>query len=164
MNGVSGVIAPLIVGFLRTVQLSKDKTTDIVPVDYASNALICVMWDTVNRYSLKDIINYMLQVHLLCNHLCSILFVNRYRDGNKRNKVPKIYNFVSSVESSINWDKFLQYTFETYRQVPPLESIWYMFCIFSANRWVVRISRFILHRIPGALVDLSFIIRGKNPK
>jgi len=50
MNGVSGVVAPLIVGFLRTVQLSKGKITDIVPVDYTVNALISVMWDTVNRY------------------------------------------------------------------------------------------------------------------
>lgn len=50
MNGVTGVVAPIIVGFLRTVQLSKGKITDIVPVDYAVNALISVMWDTVNRY------------------------------------------------------------------------------------------------------------------
>jgi len=50
MNGVSGVVAPIIVGFLRAIQLSKGKIADIVPVDYAVNALISVMWDTVNRY------------------------------------------------------------------------------------------------------------------
>ncbi|XP_029346252.1 fatty acyl-CoA reductase wat-like [Acyrthosiphon pisum] len=136
MNGVSGIISPLIVGILRTVQLSTDKISDIVPVDYTVNALISVMWDTVNRH----------------------------RDGNKKNKEPKIYNYVSSVESSVHWEKIIQYTFETYHQVPPLESMWYIFCIFSANRWVVNILRFFLHRIPGALVDLSFIIRGENPK
>ncbi|KAL5235551.1 hypothetical protein ACI65C_002961, partial [Semiaphis heraclei] len=136
MNGVTGVVAPIIVGFLRTVQLSKGKITDIVPVDYAVNALISVMWDTVNRH----------------------------RDGNRRNEEPTIYNYVSSVESSMNWGEFLQYTFETHHQVPPLGSMWYIFCIFSANRWVVIISRFFLHRIPGAIVDLSLIIRGKKPK
>lgn len=93
-----------------------------------------------------------------------IIFVDRHRDGDKKNKEPKIYNYVSSVESSICWDKIIEYTFETYQQVPPLESMWYMFFICSANRWVVNILRFFLHRIPGALVDLSFIIRGKNPK
>lgn len=67
MNGVTGVIAPLIVGFLRTIQLSKDKIADIVPVDYASNALICVMWDTVNRYSRIDIITLTLHyLYLQC--------------------------------------------------------------------------------------------------
>ncbi|CAI6361900.1 unnamed protein product [Macrosiphum euphorbiae] len=136
MNGVSGIIAPLIVGVLRTIQLSKDKMADIVPVDYTVNTLISVMWDTVNRH----------------------------RDGDKKNKEPKIYNYVSSVESSICWDKIIEYIFETYQQVPPLESMWFMFFICSANRWVVNILRFFLHRIPGALVDLSFIIRGKNPK
>jgi len=50
MNGVSSIITPLIVGVLRTIQLSTDKVADIVPVDYTANALISVMWDTVNRY------------------------------------------------------------------------------------------------------------------
>lgn len=49
INGASGIITPLIVGILRTIQLSRDKNTDIVPVDYTANALISVMWSTVNR-------------------------------------------------------------------------------------------------------------------
>jgi len=43
---VTGVIA----GFVRTIQLDKNKIADIIPVDYTVNALISVMWDTVNRY------------------------------------------------------------------------------------------------------------------
>ncbi|XP_026819369.1 LOW QUALITY PROTEIN: fatty acyl-CoA reductase wat-like [Rhopalosiphum maidis] len=136
INGPSSIIAPLIVGFLRTFQLSTDKRTDIVPVDYTANALISVMWSTVNRH------NYSYE----------------------KNKEPKIYNYVSSVDSPIHWDKIIQYTFETYHQAPPLGSMWYIFCIFSTNRWFVDILRFLLHRIPAAFVDLLFHIRGKNPK
>lgn len=50
INGASGIMTPLVVGFLRVMPLSMDKITDIVPVDFTVNALISVMWDTVNRY------------------------------------------------------------------------------------------------------------------
>jgi len=62
MNGISGIIAPLIVGVLRTMPLSKDKISDIVPVDYTVNALISVMWDTVNRYGYYILLYVLLHV------------------------------------------------------------------------------------------------------
>lgn len=77
MNGVSGIIAPLIVGVLRTIQLSKDKITDIVPVDYTVNAMISVMWDTVNRYGYYILLYVLLHLPICMQrnyHLCSVLF------------------------------------------------------------------------------------------
>jgi len=50
MNGASGIVTGLVSGFVRTIQLDKSKIADIIPVDYTVNALISVMWDTVNRY------------------------------------------------------------------------------------------------------------------
>lgn len=50
MNGTTGIITPVIVGLLRVILIAKDKKTDSVPVDYTVNALISVMWDTINRY------------------------------------------------------------------------------------------------------------------
>lgn len=52
MNGPSGVVTGVMIGFLRTVPVDGNKITDIVPADYTVNALISVMWDTVNRYNL----------------------------------------------------------------------------------------------------------------
>jgi alcohol-forming fatty acyl-CoA reductase len=52
INGPSGIVTGVIAGFLRTIPLDKNKITDIIPVDYTVNALISVMWDTVNRYVL----------------------------------------------------------------------------------------------------------------
>lgn len=49
-NGATGLFAAIMVGILRTILLDTNKVTDIIPVDYTANALICVMWDTVNRY------------------------------------------------------------------------------------------------------------------
>lgn len=53
MNGPSGVVTGVMVGFLRTVPVVGDRITDIVPADYSANALISVMWETVNRYDLR---------------------------------------------------------------------------------------------------------------
>lgn len=50
MNGPSGIITGVVVGFLRVISIDSDKITDIIPADYTVNALISVMWDTVNRY------------------------------------------------------------------------------------------------------------------
>ena len=49
VNGATGVITSLIGGFLRTGSVDRNKKCDIIPVDYTANALICVMWDTVNK-------------------------------------------------------------------------------------------------------------------
>lgn len=82
MNGVSGIVAPLIVGVLRTIQLSTDKITDIVPVDYTANALISVMWDTVNRYGY-----YILLYVLLHVPICM-----------QRNKLSCVFYFFSLID------------------------------------------------------------------
>lgn len=50
MNGPSGILTGVMVGFLRAIPIDSKKITDMIPVDYTVNALISVMWDTVNRY------------------------------------------------------------------------------------------------------------------
>lgn len=48
--GPAGIISGIMVGFVRAVLVDADKKFDLVPADYAVNALISVMWDTVKRY------------------------------------------------------------------------------------------------------------------
>lgn len=50
MNGPSGIVTGVSIGFLRAIPIDTNKVADIIPVDYTVNALISVMWDTVNRY------------------------------------------------------------------------------------------------------------------
>ncbi|CAI6367905.1 unnamed protein product [Macrosiphum euphorbiae] len=136
MQGLVYIVNSIMLGLLRAIPMSMDKKTDIVPIDYTANALISVMWDTVNRY----------------------------QDGSEKNKKPKIYSYVSGFDSPVHWGTFLNYVYETYYQAPPLQSVWYIFCIYSANSWFINFMRLLLHRIPAAFVDLSSIIRGKNSK
>ncbi|XP_025192600.1 fatty acyl-CoA reductase wat-like [Melanaphis sacchari] len=136
MNGPSAIVAGVMTGFLRIVPIARNKITDIVPADYTVNALISVMWDTVNRYQNSNLIN----------------------------QEPKIYNYVSSVESPLLWDKYIEEMNGHYHVAPPLQSIWYMFCIFYTNSWIGKILRFLLHWIPAMLMDFLLIVCGKSPK
>ncbi|CAH1738325.1 fatty acyl-CoA reductase wat-like isoform X2 [Aphis gossypii] len=136
INGPSGIVTGVMAGLLRTIYLDSNKITDIIPVDYTVNALISVMWDTVNSYQ----------------HL------------NQTKKVPKIYNYVSSNESPITWGEYIQNMYDHYFEVPPLRAMWYIFCIFHTNFLIDTILRFWLHKVPGALMDLLLIISGKTPK
>ncbi|KAL4090330.1 hypothetical protein QTP88_025189 [Uroleucon formosanum] len=136
MNGPTGLVTGVMVGFLRTVPNIGSNITDIIPADYTVNALISVMWDTVNRH----------------------------KQSNGLNKVPKIYNYVSCVESPLTWGRYIREMHDQYYVAPPLQSMWYGFYIFYTNLMVGSILRFFLHRIPGAFVDLLLILCGKSPK
>lgn len=50
MTGPPGIISGIMLGFIRAVLVDGDKIFDLVPADYTVNAMISVMWDTVNRY------------------------------------------------------------------------------------------------------------------
>ena len=156
INGPSGIVTGVIAGFLRTIQLDKNKMADIIPVDYTVNALISVMWDTVNRY--------IFLIPTIFTKTLKIVIIFRHRHSNQMNKVPKIYNYVSSVESPLTWGKYIKEMQENYFDIPPLRSIWYMFYISHTNSLVSTILRFWLHTIPAAFVDLLLIISGQSPK
>ncbi|XP_060852908.1 fatty acyl-CoA reductase wat-like [Rhopalosiphum padi] len=136
INGPSGIVTGVIAGFLRTIPLDKNKITDIIPVDYTVNALISVMWDTVNRH----------------------------QHSNQTKKVPKIYNYVSSTESPLTWGRFIKKMHDHYFEVPPLRSMWYIFYIFYTNLLIGTVLRISLHKIPATFMDLILIISGKSPK
>ncbi|XP_025416869.1 fatty acyl-CoA reductase wat-like, partial [Sipha flava] len=135
-NGATGMLTSLITGILRILKIDTSKITDIIPVDYTANALISVMWDTVKRY----------------------------QDPNAFNQEPKIYNYVSSPDSSLTCNMLLNGFAEAYERHPPLISMWYNMCIYSNNFWMNMILRFLLHRIPAALIDIYLMICGKKPR
>jgi len=136
MNGPSGIVTGVIIGFLRTLAIVENNITDIVPADYSVNALISVMWDTVNRYN----------------------------DPYQITEEPKIYNFVSSIESPLTWGKFIEEMQKTYYEAPPLQSKWYIYYITYTNFWVGKLLKFLLHRIPAAFIDLLLMLCLKSPK
>jgi len=139
INGPPGLVIPLIIGFWRVLLVDKTKKCDIIPADYIVNAMISVMWDTVNRH--QD--------------------TNQIKDSNKK---LKIFNFVSGVESPLNWGEFLNEIYDNYMENPPLISIWYSFYMFSTNSIVVYFMKFLLHRIPAAFMDIGMLICGKSPR
>ncbi|XP_060881062.1 fatty acyl-CoA reductase wat-like [Metopolophium dirhodum] len=137
MNGPTGILTGVMVGFLRTVNIATDKVTDIIPADYTANALISVMWDTVKRHQDCDYTKY---------------------------EQPKIYNYVSSADSPLTWNEYIGGMTEHYNVSPPLRSMWYGFFIVYTNFWIGMVLKFLLHRIPAAFVDFLLFITGKSPK
>ncbi|XP_050058956.1 fatty acyl-CoA reductase wat-like [Aphis gossypii] len=137
MNGPTGLVTGVMVGFLRTVPNIGSNITDIIPADYTVNALISVMWDTVNRHKQSNGVSF---------------------------EEPKIYNYVSCVESPLTWGRYIREMHDQYYVAPPLQSMWYGFYIFYTNLIIGSILRFFLHRIPGAFMDLMLILCGKSPK
>uniref|UniRef100_A0A2H8TLX3 Fatty acyl-CoA reductase n=1 Tax=Melanaphis sacchari TaxID=742174 RepID=A0A2H8TLX3_9HEMI len=137
MNGPTGLVTGVLVGFLRTVPNIGSNITDLIPADYTVNALISVMWDTVNKHKQSNSIPF---------------------------DEPKIYNYVSCVESPLTWGRYIREMHDQYYVAPPLQSMWYGFYAFYTNIIVGSILRFFLHRIPGAFMDLMLILSGKSPK
>lgn len=156
INGPSGILTGVMAGLLRTIYLDTNKIADIIPVDYTVNALISVMWDTVNRYIFIFSSMFTLNVKI------SVIF--SYQQLNQTTKVPKIYNYVSSNESPTTWGGYIQNMYDHYFEVPPLRSMWYIFCIYNTNYFIVTVLKFWLHKVPAALMDLLLIISGKSPK
>lgn len=132
----TGILTGFMVGFLKTLQLSKDKVTDIIPADYTANALISVMWDTVKRH----------------------------QDCTQIKEQPKIYNYVSSADSPLKWAEYIEGMHKPYFVTPPLRSMWYTFHILYTNVWIGVLLKFFLHRIPAVFMDFLLIITGKRPK
>ncbi|KAL4148036.1 hypothetical protein QTP88_002340 [Uroleucon formosanum] len=137
LNGPTGILTGFIVGFLRTINIARDKVTDIIPADYTANALISVMWHTVKR-------------HQDCDHI-------KYEQ-------PKIYNYVSSPDSPVTWNECIEGINVHYKVSPPLYIMWYGFYIIYTNLWIGMVLKFFLHRIPAAFADFLLIISGKSPK
>lgn len=88
----------------------------------------------------------------------------RFQDVAKINEDPKIYNYVSSVESPLTWGSYIQKINVHYQKAPPLQSMWYMFYVLYTNLWVGKMLRFVLHRIPAGFMDISLIICGRKPR
>jgi len=77
--------------------------------------------------------------------------------------VPKIYNYVSNVESPLTWGRLYLEIQQNFSVIPPLRSMWYIFSIFHTNPLVCTILRFWLHKIPAVFMDLLLILSGKSP-
>lgn len=96
--------------------------------------------------------------------LFDISTICRYQETKQTIKKPKIFNYVSCVESPLTYRNFINKVYITYHKIPPLGAFWYIFCIFSTNVFVTNIIRILLHRIPAAIVDSYLIITGRSPK
>lgn len=116
-----------------------DAIANIIPVDTTVNALICMAWEVAKKHE-----------------------ENKYEKV-VLNKVP-IYNYVSTKDNSLSWDRFMYLCSANGLRFPSIKSMWY-YSLMLNKYWLVHwICVLFLHLLPGALTDLVLVITGNKPR
>ena len=114
---------------------------------------------------IKSIIIFCILCTRVAVYNLIITIICRHQDCDyTKYEQPKIYNYVSSADSPLTWNKYIEGISEHYYASPPLRSMWYGFYIACTNLWICMVLNFFLHQIPAAFVDFLLIISGKSPK
>ncbi|KAK5650769.1 hypothetical protein RI129_001798 [Pyrocoelia pectoralis] len=133
--GPIGAMTATGLGILRVFPCKSNVRCDLVPVDFCINALICSAWDIGRKRS----------------HVANGLELQ-----------PAIYNYSKGLEGSMTWGEFIKRGIE--HDYPLKNVIWYTMLILISNIYLYNILWFLLHTIPGSLIDLYLYLSGKNPR
>lgn len=151
LYGATGVIVGCGTGVLRTLNCDKKVIANIVPADLTTNAIIASAWKTAvhANNSIED-----------ANH-------------NEPAEMPKpaeilddgsipVYNYVSSVEKPIVWEKFMDLANKHGADIPTPQAIWCI-CLTLHRSWLLhKIYAFFLHFIPALIMDSVASLFGKR--
>jgi len=140
--GPTGVVAATGIGLMRCMCADPKQIADIIPGDFVSNAVLASAWDTHNQW----------QNHKNSNGL------------NKENFEPKIYNIVSSSSNPLTWGEFSSYNMKFGSNVPSIKAIWPIMLRLSKNKYEYTILCFLLHTVPGYIIDSLAKLTGRKPQ
>jgi alcohol-forming fatty acyl-CoA reductase len=78
---------------------------------------------------------------------------------------PPVYNYVIEKENAMTWNSYMKYL-EIYcdNEFPPLNTLWYHSFTMTQNWFLMTVLTFLYHTLPGAIMDVGFMICGKKPK
>ncbi|XP_075988922.1 fatty acyl-CoA reductase wat-like [Anticarsia gemmatalis] len=137
--GPTGVVVGAAVGLLHVLNCNPKAVADLVPGDMVVNACIAAAWKTAKEYP--------------ANH----------EDAPPPDLPPPVYNYVSSEQNPLTWEKFMNYN-EVYGfQVPTVQAIYYYLFHLTSSKFIYNIYCFFLHWIPAYIIDGIAIIIGKKP-
>ncbi|XP_044763431.1 fatty acyl-CoA reductase wat-like [Coccinella septempunctata] len=137
--GPTGVMVGAALGVLRTLQGRKENIAEMIPADYVINAGLAVMWAVAETRNQRD----------------------NMADDAKKDETP-IYNIVSSTQSPIKWEEFNTYARKHAINVPSELQVWHDFFAVRENKYHNLIAVFLLHTVPGYLVDFICLCLGKE--
>ncbi|XP_026684749.1 uncharacterized protein LOC113470475 [Diaphorina citri] len=88
--------------------------------------------------------------------------LNGAEGGNDHQSIP-VYNFVSSSQKPTEWGHLASQGLHQAHKWPMLESIWYISYIPTKYRWLYSLLHFVLHVIPGLVLDTYLKATGRRP-
>ncbi|KAK9506450.1 hypothetical protein O3M35_008388 [Rhynocoris fuscipes] len=134
--GATGVSTAACVGLMRVWYGDPDKIADIIPADKVVNATVASLWYTALKYQTSE------------------------------NKSVPIYNLVSAPKAPTTWGEYMDLvSFHPFHdQIPLSATIGEYFFRLEKRQWSYFIQIYLLHLIPGLLMDLILIIKGKKPR
>ncbi|CAB3257590.1 unnamed protein product [Arctia plantaginis] len=137
--GPTGVVVGAAVGLVHVLNCNPKAIADLVPGDMVVNACIAAAWKTAKEYP--------------ANH----------EDAPPPDLSPPVYNYVSSEERPLTWERFMKYN-EIYGfQVPTVQAIYYYLFYLTASKFMYNLYCFLLHWIPAYIADGIAIMIGKKP-
>nr|AID66649.1 fatty acyl reductase [Agrotis segetum] len=139
--GPTGVVVGAAVGLLHVLNCNPKVKADLVPGDMVVSAAIAAAWRTARDYPTT------------CNH----------EDAPPADLPPPVYNYVSSEQKPLTWERFMKYN-EVYGfQVPTVQAIYYYVFMLTASKPLYAFYCFMMHWIPAYIVDAIAVLIGKKP-
>ncbi|KAJ0182885.1 hypothetical protein K1T71_000861 [Dendrolimus kikuchii] len=137
--GPTGVVAGAAVGLLHVLNCNPKAIADLVPGDYVVNACIATAWKTAKEYP------------------------GNHEDAPPQDLPPPVYNYVSSEQKPLTWEKFMKYNEEYGIEVPTMQAVYYYLFHLTPSRFIYMLYCFFLHWIPAYIIDGIAILIGKKP-
>ncbi|PZC72130.1 hypothetical protein B5X24_HaOG211835 [Helicoverpa armigera] len=137
--GPTGVVVGAAVGLLHVLNCDAKVVADLVPGDMVVCACIAAAWRTARDSR------------------------SNHEDAPPPDLPPPVYNYVSSEQKPLTWEKFMHYN-EVYGfQVPTVQAIYYYLFTITSSRFLYTLYCFLLHWVPAYIIDGIAVIIGKKP-
>lgn len=130
INGPSSICTWSAKGIVHCIFGDAHKNAHLVPADYCINAIIAAAWDANQRYDERKITH---------------------------DPIP-VYNY-SFAENCLTWGSYMRLSRDGY-SVPFKETFWSFSYIIIRNRIIFNVAEFLLHTLPGYILDLIAAVTG----
>lgn len=137
--GPTGVVVGAAVGLLHVLNCNPKAIADLVPGDMVVNSCITVAWKTAKEYP------------------------GNHEDAPPPDLPPPVYNYVSSEQNPLTWEKFMKLVEVHGFEVPPLAAVYFYLLHLTPSRFMYMLYSIFLHWIPAYIVDAITVLIGKKP-
>ncbi|XP_045465613.1 fatty acyl-CoA reductase wat-like [Harmonia axyridis] len=135
--GPTGICAAAGTGILRTLHCDSSVNGNIVPVDMCVNSLISIAWEVGTNFQ-------------------------KNKEDALKQEVP-VYHYESSTDRPITWGQYMDLNAIHGQKYPSTRAMWFYTLTLWKYKYMYIVSKIFLHLLPALLIDLFFLIIGRQP-